>query len=322
MESKIVFVGSRPSLVARFLKVFKKSIKDDWQLYLMLMVPLTFVVLFRYMAYPYLRIAFMDYRPARGIDGSEWVGFQIFRDALSNPQFRTALRNSIIFNFSDLMFGFPAPIMLALLFNEIRFRRYKKITQTIMYLPHFLSWTIIASIALSMFRDETGMVNIYLRDNLGVIDTGIPFLTENTHWAVTYIAVNIWATMGWGSIIFLAAMSSIDPGLYEAAVIDGANRFRRMWHITLPGIRATIVTLLIINLGRVMGSNFERLITMGNVMVRDVQYQLAIFIFEWGLANARFSLATAVGLFQSAISFVLVVVSDRIAKKLGGTGFF
>ena len=227
-----------------------------------------------------------------------------------------------MFNFADLLFGFPAPILLALLFNELRFRKYKKVSQTVLYLPHFLSWTIIASISLSMFRPLTGLVNIFLRDTLGVIDTGIPFLTSPMHWAATYIFVNVWATMGWGSIIFLAAMSGIDTELYEAATVDGANRFRRMWHITLSGIRPTIVTLLIINLGRVMGSNFERLTTMGNVMVRQYQYQLAIYIFEKGLSAGQFSLATTVGLFQSLVGLVLVISADRVAKKLGGTGFF
>jgi len=274
------------------------------------------------MAYPYLRLAFMDFRPARGFDGSEWVGFDMFRRAFGDSDFHQALRNSIMFNFADLAFGFPAPILLALLFNELRFKTYKKVSQTVLYLPHFLSWTIIASISLSMFRPLTGLVNIVLRDNLGVIETGIPFLTSAPHWAVTYILVNVWATMGWGSIIFLAAMSAIDTELYEASTVDGANRLRRMWHITLPGIRPTIVVLLIINLGRVMGSNFERLVTMGNVMVREYQYQLAIFIFEKGLTAGQFSLATTVGLFQSLVGLVLVISADRVAKKAGGTGFF
>jgi len=304
------------------MRSFMKYFKRDWQLYMLLLVPLAFVIVFRYGAYPYLRLAFMDFRPARGFAGSEWVGFDMFRRAFNDPDFHRALRNSIMFNFADLLFGFPAPILLALLFNELRFKTYKKVSQTVLYLPHFLSWTIIASISLSMFRPLTGMVNIFLRDTLGVIETGIPFLTSPPHWAGTYILVNVWATMGWGSIIFLAAMAGIDTELYEAATVDGANRFRRMWHITLPGIRPTIVTLLIINLGRVMGSNFERLVTMGNVMVREYQYQLAIYIFEKGLSAGQFSLATSVGLFQSFIGLVLVVSADRVAKKLGGSGFF
>jgi len=306
----------------RYLRSFIKYFKRDWQLYMLLLVPLFFVIVFRYAAYPGLRMAFMDFRPARGFDGSEWVGFGMFRRAFADLDFHRALRNSIMFNFADLFFGFPAPILLALLFNELRFKTYKKVSQTVLYLPHFLSWTIIASISLSMFRPLTGLVNIFLRDTVGVIETGIPFLTSPLHWAATYVLVNVWATMGWGSIIFLAAMASIDTGLYEAATVDGANRFRRMWHITLPSIRPTIVTLLIINLGRVMGSNFERLVTMGNVMVREYQYQLAIYIFEKGLSAGQFSLATTVGLFQSLVGLVLVICSDRIAKKLGGTGFF
>lgn len=308
------------NMTRSYWRGFAKQMRRDWPLYMLLLVPLFFVITFRYAAFPGLRMAFMDFRPMRGFAGSDWVGFDMFRRVFNDADFYRALRNSLVFNFADLFFGFPVPIILALLLNELRFQKYKRVSQTILYLPHFLSWPIIASVALAMFRPLTGMVNVVLRDNLGVIETGIPFLTNPSHWAVTYVSVNIWQGMGWGSIIFLAAMSGLDPELYEAATVDGANRFRRMWHITLPGIRATMVTLLIINLGRVMGSNFERLIAMGNVMVRPLQYQLAIYIFEKGLQGGNFSLATAVGLFQSTIGLILVLITDRVAKALGGSG--
>ena len=300
-------------------KVLGVYIKNNWQLYLLLMIPVIFVIVFKYAAYPGLRIAFMNYKPAKGYDGSPWVGWETFEKIFRDKDFHRALKNSLIFNFLDLGVGFPIPIILALLLNELRFPRYKKISQTILYLPHFLSWVIIASVALNLFKPETGLINILMK-NAGWIEEGIPFLTEKWHWAVTYLLIGVWQNMGWGSIIYLAAITGIDAELYEAATIDGAGRLRKIWSVTLPCIRGTMVTLLIMNLGRVMGSNFERLDAFGNVQVKDFQYQLAIYIYEKGLAGGNFSRATAVGLFQSLTGLLLVLGSDWVSKKLGEDG--
>ncbi len=294
-------------------------LRRDWQLYLLLLLPIAFVFIFKYAAYPGLRIAFMNYKPARGFAGSEWVGFGIFEKIFRDADFLRALKNSLMFNFLDLLIGFPVPILLALLLNELRFRRFKRLSQTILYLPHFLSWVIIASVSYQVFRPDTGLLNVVMK-NAGMIDSGIPFLTEKNHWAATYLLMAVWQNMGWGSIIYLAAMTGISPELYEAATVDGAGRLRRIWHVTLPGIKATMVTLLILNLGRVMGSNFERLSAFGNVNVREYQYQLAIYIYEKGLAGGNFSNATAVGLFQSLAGFLLVLFADRFAKSMGESG--
>ena len=254
-------------------------VRNNWQLYLLLMLPIIFVIIFKYAAYPGLRIAFMNYKPAKGYAGSEWVGWDIFVKIFKDKDFHRALRNSLVFNFLDLLIGFPVPIILALLLNELRFPRYKKISQTVLYPPHFLSWVIIAS--------------------------------------VPYLLIGVWQNMGWGSIIYLAAITGIDAELYEAATIAGAGRWRKIWSITVPCIRGTMVTLLIMNLGRVMGSNFERLDSFGNVQVNDFQYQLAIYIYEKGLAGRNFSRATAVGLFQSLTGLLLVLASDWVSKRLG-----
>ena len=298
---------------------WKNFLKRDWQLYLLLLFPLLMVIIFSYAAYPGLRMVFMDYKPARGYDGSEWVGLETFIKVFRDADFHRALRNSIVFNVLDLVIGFPMPVILALILNELRFPRFKKVTQTILYLPHFLSWAIIGSVAYTMFRPSTGLVNMALMD-LGLIEEGIPFLTEKFHWAVTYLLLNVWQTMGWGTIIYLAAITGINGELYEAAMIDGANRWKRMWHITLPGIKGTIVTMLIMNLGRVMNSNLERLTALQNSQVKDFQYQLAVYIFEKGLENGRFSMSTTVNLFQSLVGVILVLLSDRVAKKLGEDG--
>ncbi len=294
-------------------------IRKDWQLYLMLMLPLITVLVFKYAAYPGLRMAFMNYKPAKGYSGSEWVGFETFQKVFKDKDFIRALRNSLIFNFVDLIVSFPVPIVLAILLNELRFPKFKKVSQTILYLPHFLSWVIVANVMYTMFKPDTGLVNNVLV-NTGVISQGIPFLTEKWHWAVSYPLINVWQTMGWGTIIYLAAITGINGELYEAANIDGANRWQKIVHITWPGIKGTTVTLLIMNLGKIMGSNFERLNSFDNVQVRDFQYQLAIYIYEKGLAGNNFSKATAVGLFQSLVGLILVLAADWFAKKLGEDG--
>ena len=270
-------------------------------------------------AYPGLRMVFMDYKPARGYAGSEWVGWATFQKIFRDRDFLRALKNSLIFNLADLAIGFPMPIILALMLNELRYQKFKKVAQTVLYLPHFLSWVIVASVSYQMFKPSTGLVNVFLM-NQGWIQQGIPFLTEKWHWAATYLLVGVWQGMGWGTIIYLAAITSISGELYEAAMIDGANRWQRIKSITLPGIKGTVVTLLIMNLGRVMGSNFERLYEFGNSQVKDFQYQLAIYIYEKGLSGGNFSRATALGLFQSLVGLALVLLADRVAKKLGEDG--
>ena len=305
--------------VVNELQSWKKSLKRDWHLYLLLLVPIALVILFNYAAYPGLRMVFMDYKPAKGYAGSKWVGWETFAKVFRDKDFLRALKNSIVFNLLDLAVSFPMPIILALMLNELRFPKFKKVTQTVLYLPHFLSWVIIGSVAYQLFKPSTGIVNVLMM-NWGLIDQGIPFLTEKWHWAATYLLIGVWQGMGWGTIIYLAAMTSISGELYEAAMIDGATRMQRIWHITLPGIRGTIVILLIMNLGKLMGSNFERLDVFGNTQVKDFQYQLAIYIYEKGLANSKFSMATAVGLFQSLVGLMLVLISDRISKILGEDG--
>lgn len=307
----------QPSLRER--TSWRKAFRRDWHLYVLLLIPVLLVIVFNYAAYPGLRMVFMDYKPARGYDGSKWVGWQTFQKVFADRDFSRALGNSIVFNLLDLLVSFPMPIILALMLNELRFPRFKKTTQTILYLPHFLSWVIIGSVAYQLFKPSSGIVNVLLM-KWGWIQQGIPFLTEKTHWAATYLLIGVWQGMGWGTIIYLAAITGISGELYEAAMIDGANRMQRIWHITLPGIRSTIVILLIMNLGKIMGSNFERLDVFANTQVRQYQYQLAIYIYEKGLSNGKFSMATAVGLFQSLVGLMLVLISDRFAKALGEDG--
>jgi len=288
-------------------------------LYLLLTLPVLCVLVFQYGAYPGMRMAFMNYKPAKGYAGSDWVGIANFTKIMGDADFARAIKNTLVFNFFDLLLGFPTPIILALLLNEVTLKRFKRVSQTVLYLPHFLSWVIIASTALSLFKPQTGLVNVLLM-RWGLIKEGIPFLSEKYNWAVSYLIIGVWQNMGWGTIIYLAAIAGISGEVYEAALMDGANRLQRIWHVTLPGIRPTIVTLLIMMLGRMIGSNFERLQAFGNVQVREFQYQLSIYIYEKGLSGGNFSRATAVGLFQSLTSLLLVLSFDRAAKALGEDG--
>ena len=292
--------------------------KKRW-LYLMCIPGLVYLIVFHYVPMYGIMMAFQNFSFKKGIFGSPFNDFANFKELFGSQIFYRVLRNSLFLSITRLIFSFPVPIILALLLNELRFVRYKKISQTILYLPHFLSWVIIANVALNLFKPQTGLVNILMM-NAGWIDRGIPFLTEKWHWAATYLLIGVWQNMGWGSIIYLAAITGISPDLYEAATIDGAGRLRKIWNVTLPCIRGTMVTLLIMNLGRVMGSNFERLDSFGNVQVKDFQYQLAIYIYEKGLAGGNFSSATAVGLFQSLVGLILVLAADRVTKALGEDG--
>ena len=225
---------------------WKNAFKRDWQLYLMLLFPLAMVIIFNYASYPGLRMIFMDYKPAKGYSGSEWVGMKTILNVFKDADFHRALKSSIAFNLLDLVVGFPMPIILALMLNELRYPRFKKVTQTILYLPHFLSWVIVGSVAYTMFRPTTGLVNIALM-NWGVISEGIPFLTEKWHWAVTYLLIGVWQGMGWGTIIYLAAITGISGELYEAAMIDGANPIQIFSRIIFPILKPTTATVAILS---------------------------------------------------------------------------
>jgi putative aldouronate transport system permease protein len=294
--------------------------KRYWTLYLLLLLPLAYFTIFKYIPMTYIQIAFKKFSIVKSVWEMPWAdnhGFEYFVKAFSNRDFLFALRNTIMLNLLDLVAGFPAPIILALILNELRFKGFKKLTQTIAYMPHFLSWIIIAGLALQIFAPTTGLVNTTLA-RLGF--TPIPFLNDAAHWVATYVALGIWQSVGWNAIIYLAAITAIHPELYEAAAMDGAGRFRRMWHVTLPGIRSTIVVMLIIRLGYILGSEFDRPYALGNALVKTVSNVIATFIYIYGIRGLQFSLTTAVGLFQSVVGVIFLFTADRLAKKFGERG--
>ncbi|CAM4510677.1 ABC transporter permease subunit [Paenibacillus macerans] len=296
---------------------FAYYLRRDSQLYLLLLIPMAFVLVFKYAPMSGLVLAFKDYKIARGFWGSEWVGFEVFAEIFAKHDFGRAVRNTLLLNTLDLLFSFTMPIVLALLLNEIKSVKFKRINQTLLYLPHFLSWIIIGAIAYQLLSESNGVVNNVIEMMGG---TRIPFLQEDTNWLISYLAIGVWQSMGWGTIIYLAAMSGINPELYEAATVDGAGRWRKVWNVTLPSIRATIVTLLIMNLGRVMEGSFERIFALQNKATTEFTTTIPVLVYRWGIESGNFSRATALGLFQSVIGLALVLLADRIAKKLGEDG--
>ncbi|MEK4063324.1 ABC transporter permease subunit [Paenibacillus sp. FSL H3-0321] len=295
------------------------SLRQDWQLYLILVIPLCFVILFKYAPLTGLILAFKDYKIAQGFWGSDWVGFEIFREIFSKPDFARALRNTVMLNLLDLVFSFTMPIILALMLNEIKNVKFKRVNQTLLYLPHFLSWVIIGAIAYQLLGEGSGAINNAIS---GLGGNRIPFLQEDTHWLFSYLFIGVWHSMGWGTILYLAAISGINPELYEAAIVDGAGRFRKMWNITIPSIRFTIITLLIMNLGKVMEGSFERIYSLQNKATTEFTTTIPVLVYRWGIESGNFSRATALGLFQAIIGLTMVLLADRVAKKLGEDGIF
>lgn len=298
-------------------KGFMFYLRRDWQLYALIAIPLAFAIVFKFLPMLGLSLAFLKYTPAGGFAEAEFIGLDTFKYIFQNKEFYTALKNTLVLNFLDLIAGFPAPVILALLLNEITSKWYKRVSQTILYLPHFLSWAIIGGIVVQLFIPNDGYVNIIMA-KLGFQQ--VPFLTDPNHWVATYVLVGVWQSMGWGTIIYLAAMTAIPSELYEAATMDGAGRWRKIWNITLPCIRPTIVVMLIMALGRIMGSGLERPLALENTMVKDVSTVLASFIYrKYSMPNG-FSISTAVGLFQSLVGVILVLAADRFAKIIGEDG--
>ncbi|MBY0205633.1 MULTISPECIES: ABC transporter permease [Paenibacillus] len=292
-------------------------LKRYWQLYALISLPLIYFIIFRYGPMYGVQIAFKDFNLFQGINGSEWIGLDAFREVFAMPDFYTTLRNTFMLNFLDLIVSFPAPIILAIMLYEVRFKWFKKVSQTILYIPHFISWVIIGGIVYQLFGNQSGMVNGIL-ESLGL--NSIPFLTEKNPWLVTYLFTGVWQSAGWGTILYLAALTGVNKELFEAAEIDGATRLKRIWHITLPSIKPTIVTLLILNLGNMVSIGFDRPFVIGNTAVREYSDVLSTFVYRMGIQSGQYTLATVVGLFQAVVGLIFVLGSNYISKKTTGEG--
>ena len=292
-------------------------IRDKW-LYLLLLPGVIYFLVFKYLPMWGIVISFENYVPYKGVFGSEWVGLKWFNYFFSNKAWTRYLANTLILSLMNIVFYFPAPIILALLLNEVRSTRYKKLVQTFLYVPHFISIVIVVSITLVMFS-SSGIVYKLTEQLLGY---PLKYMTDPNLFRGMIIGQTIWKETGWGTIIFLAALTNVDTQLYEAAMVDGAGRLRRLWHITLPAIRSTIVLMLILRMGSMLDTGYDHLILMANSLNRSASQTLDVFVYQQGLQQAQYSYASAVGLMKSVVSVILVVSSNKIAHLLGEQGLY
>lgn len=313
-------VSGRPTRGTGAGKLLSSVVQQRYLL-LMLLPGVIWYVIFCYVPMPGVLIAFKEYKLSRGIFGSDWAGMKYFMQFVTGFHFWTLIRNTVCISALKILFVFPAPILFALLLNELTGSRFKRCVQTISYLPHFVSWVIVIGIFQRILSPDDGLLNGLLI-SLGIIDNPVNFLTISDYiWPVA-VLTDLWKGVGYSSIIYLAALSNINPELYEAARIDGVNRLQQAWHITLPGIRPTIAILFIFAVGGLFGSNFEQMYLLGSKPVLDVAEVINTYIYRSGLENLNYSLSTAAGLFASLLSFLMLLMTNTVVKALGEDGIW
>jgi putative aldouronate transport system permease protein len=300
----------------------RRTLSSGWSyfwfhrsLYLMLAPVIIFYVVFHYAPMYGATIAFRDFNPVKGIWDSPWVGWKYFEYLFSLDKFWEVFRNTLIINAYRIIFGFPIPIIVSLFLNEIRQEFFKRTIQTAIYLPHFLSWVILGGLLLNLLSVDTGVINELLKA------VGLPpvaFLTDEHWFRATLVTSDIWKEFGWSTIIYLAALAGVNPQLYEAARIDGANRWQLIRHVTLPGIQSTIIILLVLRLGFIATTGFEQVFVLYSPPVYRVGDIIDTYVYRLGLVQGRFSLAAAVGLFTSVVNFTFLVIANQVAKHFGG----
>ena len=294
-------------------------LKREWQLYAMLLPTVIWMIVFLYKPMYGLQIAFKDYSVFRGIAASPWIGFEHFDTLFNNDQFLRALKNTIIMSAYGLLFGFPVPIFLALMFNEVLHQKFKKTAQTIVYLPHFISSVIIAGIVITAFSPSAGIVNTAL-GWLGL--EPIYFLTKPEWFRPIFIGTGIWQEAGFQSIVYLAAIAGVSPTLYESAVVDGASRWQMMWKITIPSIMPTIIIMLIIRIGNILEISFEMIILLYQPATFETADVVNTFIYRQGLQGGQYDFAAAAGLFNAVVAFILVMTANTISKRYSRTSLW
>jgi putative aldouronate transport system permease protein len=290
-----------------------------WQLYCMISVPLVLVIVFCYIPMGGILIAFKDFSARKGIFGSPWVGMKYFNQFFNTPIFFTILKNTVILSLYSLIAGFPFPIILALAFNELKGQNLKKAMQTITYAPFFISTVVMVGIIMQLLSLRYGVVNALIKTVGGA---PVDFMGEGSMFRSIYVWSGIWQGAGYGSVLYIAALSSIDPSLYEAATIDGAGRLQRVFHIDIPGILPTIVITLILSTGGILSVGFEKVYLLQNPLNYNVSEIISTYVYKIGIQQAQFSLSTAVGVFNSVINFAILLGVNSIARKMGETSLF
>lgn len=291
----------------------------NWQLYLLIAPVLGYFIVFHYIPMYGVQIAFKDYIASKGITGSPWVGLKHIERFFDSFYFARILWNTLGIGVYELIAGFPVPIVLALLLHEVRSSKFRRFVQTVTYAPHFLSTVVVVGMLMMFLSPVSGLVNAVI---VWLGGQPVAFLTEPSWFKSIYVWSGVWQSMGWSSIIYLAALSGIDPQLHEAAKVDGAGRLKRMWHINLPGIAPTIVVLLILNIGSILGVGFEKVFLMQNSLNMEASDVIATNVYRSGILGAQYSYSAAVGLFNAVVNFVLLLTVNRIARKMGGSSLW
>lgn len=296
-----------------------KSIKQNWDLYILILPVLVYFIIFHYWPMYGVQIAFKDFMASKGINGSPWVGFKHFERFFNSYYFWRLIKNTVGINLYQMAIGFPIPIILALMMNEVRNDAFKRVVQTVTYAPHFISTVVLVGMMVSFLSPTTGIVNIVIKALGG---QPISFMTEPAWFKTLYVFSGIWQNMGWNSIIYMAALAGIDLQLHEAAIVDGASRMQRIWHINIPGILPTIIILFIMEAGKIMNLGFEKAFLMQNDLNIATGDVISTYVYRSGILGAQYSFSTAVGLFNSAISFVMLILVNSISRRLSETSLW
>ena len=297
----------------------RRDWQRNWELYIIIIPVLMYFILFQYKPMYGALIAFKNYKPALGFLGSPWVGLDNFTRFFTSPFFGRLVRNTLLLSFELLLFGFPAPIILALLINELKNKKFSKTAQTLLYVPHFISTVVICGIVITL-TSSTGAITEVLHNFFGIKEQAL--LNNPSNFLPIYILTELWQTLGWNSIIYLSALSGIDQELYDAAKVDGANRWQQCLHVTLPGIAPTIVIMLILKMGKIFNVGYERVMLLYNPAIYNTADVINTYVYRKGLIDAQFSYSTAVGMFNCLVSFALVMITNKISQKVNGSGLW
>lgn len=309
-----LFKKKETALAPAHRKPLKQRLVENWQLYLLLLIPVVITIVYKYGPMYGIQIAFRDFTASRGIWGSEWVGFEWFERFFSSPNCGRMIVNTVLISLYSLLWSFPVPIILALALNQLRFHKLKRVVQTVLYAPHFISTMIICGMLRIFLSPSGGLINLLL-------GTSIDFINQSPMFRTIYIASGIWQEAGWGTIIYLATLSSVDTSLYEAAKVDGASVFQRILHIDLPALVPMAVLQLILSASNLMNVGFEKIYLLQTDLNKPVSDTIAVYVYEQGILGAEYSYSTAIGLFNTAVNIVLLIVVSRIAKKASDVQF-
>ncbi len=292
----------------------RRKLAENWQLYLLLLIPVALTFIYKYIPMYGIQIAFRDFKASRGYAGSEWVGWYWFKRFFSAPTFGRMIANTVLVSLYSLLWSFPIPIVLSLMINQLNHARYKRVVQTVLYAPHFISVMVICGMIRIFLSPSGGLINL-------ILGTSVDFLTESSAFRTIYIASGIWQDAGWGCIIYLATLANVDPGLYEAAKVDGASVFQRILHIDLPALLPMAILNLIMAAGGLMNVGFEKVWLLQTDLNKATSDVIAVYVYEQGIQNAKYSYSTAVGLFNTVINIALLLIVNKIASKASDVEF-